>query len=295
LGYTGYITLNASSPDTQLHGVSHTPLQSVPTLQQVNAKSLGVLLGSLAGATSIALASGQDLDPPYLPWSHLPYLSTFDHKSLRRGYEVYRQVCSTCHSMKYLYFRNLIGVTHNEEQVKLIAKQYEVRDGPNSEGEMFERPGKPSDAFPQPYPNEEAARFANGGALPPDLSCLVKARPRKEDYVFSILTGYREPPAGVVIRKGLYYNPYFPGGAIGMAPPLNDGQIEYEDGTIPSRSQLAKDVTTFLAWCSEPESDERKRTGSKIITALAIAALFAGYHKRFRWNPIKTARTTWIK
>lgn len=177
----------------------------------------------------------------------------------------------------------------------MIAKSYEIKDGPNDTGDYFERPGKTFDHFPSPYPNEETARFANGGALPPDLSCIVKARPGKENYIFSLLTGYKESPAGINLRQGLYYNPYFPGGAIGMAPPLNDGQIEYEDGTEASQAQLAKDVTTFLAWCSEPESDERKRAGMKTLTIIATAAVLATFWKRFRWSVHKTRRITWIK
>lgn len=168
--------------------------------------------------------------------------------SMRRGFEVYRQVCSTCHSVRYLHYRQLIGETHSEVQAKALAESVVVKDGPNDAGEYFERPGRLSDPLPKPYPNDEYARYINGGALPPDLSLIVKARHGGADYIYALLTGYREPPHGVTLRQGLYYNPYFQGGAIAMPPPLNDGGIEYEDGTAPTISQQAKDVTVFLNW-----------------------------------------------
>ncbi|CDR19065.1 unnamed protein product [Oncorhynchus mykiss] len=166
--------------------------------------------------------------------------------------------------MEYLAFRNLVGVSHTEAEVKVLAEEIEVVDGPDESGEMFTRPGKLSDYFPKPYPNPEAARAANGGALPPDLSYIVNARHGGEDYVFSLLTGYCEPPAGVEVREGLYYNPYFPGQAIGMAPPIYNEVLEFEDGTPATMSQVAKDVCTFLRWAAEPEHDQRKRMGLKV-------------------------------
>lgn len=209
---------------------------------------------------------------------------------MRRGYEVYRQVCSTCHSMNMVCFRNLVGHTHTEEQAKALAMSYEIEDGPNDEGEMFERPGKLSDHFPAPYANEETARYINGGALPPDMSCVSKARHGEENYVFSLLTGYREPPAGVSLRDGLHWNMYFPGGAISMAPPLSDDGVEYEDGTYASVSQQAKDVATFLAWTSEPDTDTRKEMGLQFVGTVMLAAVSAGYYKRFKWNIFKTRK-----
>lgn len=197
--------------------------------------------------------------------------------------------------MRYLHFRNLIGATHTEEQAKMIARQYEIKDGPNAEGEYFERKGKLFDKMPSPYPNDETARFANGGALPPDLSYITMARDQHEDYVFHLLTGYQEPPAGVQVRQGLYYNPYFDGGAIGMAPPLADGTIEYDDGTDNSQAQLAKDVSTFLAWAAEPESDERKRAGLKVLTAMSLIVAFGVYWKRLRWSVHKSRVVSWVK
>lgn len=196
--------------------------------------------------------------------------------------------------MTLVHFRELVGVTHTEEQAKLLAQSYEVQDGPNDEGEMFERPAKLSDPFPAPYANEELSRYANGGALPPDMSCLSKARHNGPDYIYALLTGYMDPPAGKELREGLHYNPYFPGGAIGMAPPLQDDGIEYEDGTVATKSQMAKDVCAFLMWASEPEHDERKKMGMKMSIALAFLICTTGYYKRFKWSLYKTRRISWI-
>jgi ubiquinol-cytochrome c reductase cytochrome c1 subunit len=187
---------------------------------------------------------------------------------------VYTQVCASCHSLSRISYRNLVGVCYTEEEAKKLAAAITVVDGPNDEGEMFERPGKLSDPFPKPYKNEEQARAINNGAYPPDLSLIIKARPKREDYIFALLTGYREVPAGVTVAAGQHYNPYFPGSKIGMAKQLMDGGIEYYDGTPATESQMAKDVAVFLAWASEPESDDRKHYGLKWMVAItAVAAL----------------------
>lgn len=177
-----------------------------------------------------------------------------------------------------------------EEETKVMAAEIEVEDGPNDEGEMFTRPGKLSDRLPQPYANEQAARFANGGAYPPDLSLITKARHNGQNYVFSLLTGYRDPPAGVSIREGLHYNPYFPGGAIAMPKMLIDGAIEYEDGTPATEAQMGKDVVSFLSWAAEPEMEERKLMGFKWIFVLSLALLQAGYYRRMRWSVPKSRK-----
>ncbi|XP_038871535.1 cytochrome c1, heme protein, mitochondrial-like [Salvelinus namaycush] len=267
---------------------------SLPRSKKVALTAFGVLTTSGAGLALMlqqsVKASDLELHPPNYPWTHNGMLSALDHGSIRRGYQVYKQVCSACHSMEYLAFRNLVGVSHTEAEVKVLAEEIEVVDGPDESGEMFTRPGKLSDYFPKPYPNPEAARAANGGALPPDLSYIVSARHGGEDYVFSLLTGYCEPPAGVEVREGLYYNPYFPGQAIGMAPPIYNEVLEFEDGTPATMSQVAKDVCTFLRWAAEPEHDQRKRMGLKLLMGSAILVPLVYYMKRHRWSVLKSRK-----
>jgi ubiquinol-cytochrome c reductase cytochrome c1 subunit len=252
-----------------------------------------ITAASAVVSLKVAEASGGTVPAAKIPWSHSGPLDAIDHASVRRGLQVYKEVCASCHGLKFVAFRNLVDVTHTEEQAKAFAASYSIKDGPNSDGEMFERPGKLFDYFPAPYPNEEAARAANRGALPPDLSVIVKARHGAEDYVYSLLTGYKEPPAGVQLRQGLYYNPYFSGGAIGMPPPLiTEGQVDYEDGTPSTIAQMAKDVTTFLVWTSMPEHDERKLTGFRTMLFLAISLLGVTYWKRFRWSSFKNQKVS---
>ena len=242
--------------------------------------------------SSIALSDEAEhgLHAPQFPWPHDGFFSSYDHRSIRRGFQVYQQVCATCHSLNQIHFRDLVGVCYTEEEAKNMTLEIEVSDGPNDEGEMFDRPGRLSDKIPAPYANEEAARFANGGAYPPDLSLITKARHDGQNYVFSLLLGYREPPAGVTIREGLYYNPYFPGGAIAMPKMLNDEGVEYEDGTPATEAQQAKDVVTFLAWAAEPEADDRKLMGVKWMAAMSLVLVTAVYYKRWRWAPLKSRR-----
>ncbi|KAK9768883.1 cytochrome c1 [Basidiobolus ranarum] len=235
-------------------------------------------------------AADEGLHPPSYPWDHNSPFSTFDHASIRRGYQVYQEVCAACHSLDRIAFRNLIDVSHTEDEVKTIVEGIEVEDGPNDIGDMFQRPGKPSDYLPRPYPNEEAARAANAGAYPPDLSLIVKGRHGGADYIFALLTGYYDPPPGIEVREGLYYNPYFAGGAIAMARALYDGIVEYEDGTPATTSQMAKDVATFLSWASEPEHDERKKLGLKAVTILTGLFVLSIWLKRFKWTPLKTRK-----
>jgi len=191
-----------------------------------NLAACAATVSALTAATSITFLSDDVVHPLSLPWRHDGAFASYDHAGLRRGFQVYRQVCATCHSIERIHFRELVGVTHDTAQVEEMASEVDVEDGPNDEGEMFERPGKLSDPLPSPYANDEQGRAANGGAMPPDLSLMVKARHAGADYVFSLLTGYVEPPAGKDMLPGLYYNPYFPGGAIAMPPPLQDGGVK---------------------------------------------------------------------
>ncbi|KAK5642202.1 hypothetical protein RI129_008369 [Pyrocoelia pectoralis] len=263
-----------------------------------NNRKLLVTLGGLTGSVGALIfaldqsvkATDLELHPPSYPWNHLGFTASLDHASIRRGYEVYKQVCAACHSMRFMYYRNLVGVTHTEAEAKAEAAEVQVTDGPDVTGEMFQRPGKLSDHFPNPYPNEEAARAANNGAFPPDLTLIVLGRHGGEDYVFSLLTGYVDPPAGIVLREGQYYNPYFPGGAISMAQALYNETIEYADGTPATASQLAKDVSTFLKWAGEPEHDDRKRYVIKCFFIFSFLCAVSYYYKRHKWSVLKSRK-----
>jgi ubiquinol-cytochrome c reductase cytochrome c1 subunit len=253
-----------------------------------------------AAAASVAAGSVAGCSDDHVPsldvgWSHHGPMASFDSTSVRRGFQVYKEVCASCHSLNRIAFRNLVEYgAWGEAEVKVIAEDEDVVDGPNDQGDMFERPGKLSDPLPSPYANEEAARAANGGAYPPDLSLMVKARHAGVDYIFNLLTGYCEPPQGKEVLSGLYYNPYFSGAAIAMPPPLQDGQVEYPDGTPATTSQMAKDISVFLAWAAEPEHDDRKKSGRKWIFALSIGAVITGFYKRFRWAPLKTRQISYV-
>ncbi|XP_075067680.1 cytochrome c1, heme protein, mitochondrial [Mixophyes fleayi] len=270
---------------------------SFSTLSRGRRLALSTLGVVVAGGAGLVLAlhksvkaTDMELHPPSYPWSHGGMLSSLDHSSVRRGYQVYKQVCAACHSMDYIAFRNLVGVSHTEAEAKALAEEFEILDGPDESGEMFTRPGKLSDLFPKPYPNPEAARAANNGALPPDLSYIANARHGGEDYIFSLLTGYCDQPAGVNLREGLYFNPYFLGQAIAMAPPIYNEILEFEDGTPATMTQVAKDICTFLRWASEPEHDDRKRIGLKILLMSAIIIPVIYYMKRHRWTVLKSRK-----
>jgi len=267
------------------------------TVLQQHSKAAAVAASACAAtaAASVTLLSDDVVHPLHLPWEHTGLMASYDCGALRRGFQVYRQVCATCHSIEQIHYRELVGVTHTTEELVEMASEVDVVDGPNDEGEMFERPAVLSDPLPRPYQNEEQARAANGGAKPPDLSLMVKARHAGQDYLFSLLTGYCDAPAGKPMMPGLYYNPYFPGGAIAMPPPLSDGGVDYEDGTPATITQQAKDVVQFLNWCAEPEADERKKNAMQYMSTLAFAALMGGYYKRFKWSPLKTRAISYVK
>ncbi|PUU79533.1 cytochrome C1 family-domain-containing protein [Tuber borchii] len=233
----------------------------------------------------------EGLHPPHYPWEHQGWLKTFDHQALRRGFQVYREVCSSCHSLARVPWRALVGVSHTVDEAKAMAEESEYDDEPNDVGDIEKRPGKLSDYLPDPYPNEQAARAANQGAYPPDLSLMVKARHGGCDYIFALLTGYPdEPPAGAVVPEGLNFNPYFPGTGIAMARVLYDGLVEYEDGTPATTSQMAKDVVEFLNWAAEPEMDQRKKMGMKVIIITTILTALSIWVKKYKWAPIKARK-----
>ena len=220
-------------------------------------------------------------------WSFEGIFGTFDRASLQRGYQVYQEVCSGCHSVQHLSYRNLYeegGPEFSKEEAKAIASQFDVTDGPNSDGEMFTRPGKLSDKFVSPYPNIESSIAANGGAYPPDMSVLAKARPDGANYIYSLLLGYEEPPADFELDDGVYYNKYMAGQKIKMSEPILDGLVEYADGTEATKEQMVKDVTTFLVWASEPHLESQHKMGFKTIIYLIILLTLVYLSKQKVWS-----------
>ena len=220
-------------------------------------------------------------------WSFKGIFGVFDRASLQRGYQVYQEACSGCHSVQHLSYRNLSekgGPEFSAEEAKAIAAQFEVEDGPNSDGEMFMRPGRLSDKFVKPHPNVEASTAANGGAYPPDMSVLAKARKGGADYIYSLLLGYEEPPAGFEIDEGVYYNKYMSGNKIKMTAPLSDGLVEYSDGTQSTTAQMAKDITTFLVWTAEPHLESQHRMGFKVIIYLIVLLTLVYMSKQKVWS-----------
>lgn len=255
----------------------------------------GALVAAASVPAAITLLSDDIVHAPAFPWRHRGFFSSYDHAALRRGFQVYREVCASCHSLERIRWRELVGVTHTKEEVTNLCKEVDVIDGPNDEGEMFERPAKLFDKLPKPYANDEAGAAANGGALPPDLSLMVKARHEGHDYIMSLLTGYMEPPAGKVMMEGLYYNPYFPGGGIAMPPPLQDEGVEYEDGTVATVAQQARDIAQFLNWTAEPEMEQRKKNAGLNMAVLMFLVIGSGYMKRLKWSPHKTRKIAYVK
>ena len=220
-------------------------------------------------------------------WSFEGIFGTFDRSSLQRGYQVYQEVCSGCHSIQHLSYRNLSekgGPEFSLDEAKAIAAQFEVTDGPNDDGEMFTRPRRLSDKFVNPFPNIQAATAANGGAYPPDMSVLVKARKGGADYIYSLLLGYEEAPAGHELDDGVYYNKYIPGNIIMMSKPLSEGAVEYSDGTQATEAQMAKDVVTFLTWAAEPNLEARHKMGFKVFIFLIILLTLVYFSKQKIWS-----------
>lgn len=241
--------------------------------------------------------------PKEMNWSFDGPFGTYDKGQLQRGLKVYKEVCSACHSMEMVAFRNIADLGYSEAQVKAFAAEYTINDGPNDAGDMFDRPGKPSDYFPSPFPNEQAAAASNGGAAPPDMSLLAKARGVERgfpqfifdiftqyasggpDYIHSLLTGYdEEPPAGMVIPEGTHYNPHFIAGvSLAMAKPLSDDQVTYDDGAPQTVEQYSQDVSAFLMWAAEPHLEDRKKTGFRVVIFLVLFAGLMYLTKRKVW------------
>ena len=223
---------------------------------------------------------------PKHKWSFDGLTGTYDRSSLQRGYKVYREVCAGCHSMNLLYYRDLLDIGFTEEEIKVIASEYTVIDGPNDEGEMFEREARSSDKFVDPYANTKEARLSNNGAYPPDLSVIVKSRKGGADYIYNLLIGYIEPPSGIEIGEGMYFNKWIDGNQIAMPNPIYDESVDYDDGTSNSAEQIAKDVTAFLKWAAEPELEDRKRLGIKVILFFIIFGISVLLLKNRLWKDI---------
>ena len=242
-------------------------------------------------AASLSSQAAEKVEYLKTDWSFKGLFGKFDRGALQRGYQVYTEVCASCHSMKYLSYRNLSekgGPEFTEQQAKAIAASFDVTDGPNSDGEMFTRPGKLSDKFVMPYENVKAAQAANGGAYPPDMSVLVKARGGGVDYIYSLLQGYEDPPAGIILDEGVHYNKYMYGNKIKMSNPLSDGLVEYSDGTNATVEQMSKDVTTFLMWTAEPHLETRHQMGFKAILYLIILTILVYFSMKRIWSRVET-------
>ncbi len=224
-------------------------------------------------------------------WSFKSFFGKFDRASLQRGYQIYTEVCASCHSLKHLSYRNLAekgGPEFSEAEAKAIASNFEVTDGPDSTGEMFTRPAKLSDKFVMPYANEEEAKSANGGAYPPDMSVLVKARKGGANYIYSLLLGYEDPPADMKLDDGVYYNKYMYGNKIKMAAPLSEDIVEYADGTKATTEQMSKDVVTFLMWAAEPHLEQRHKTGFRVIIYLIILTILVYFSMKKIWSRVES-------
>ncbi|TIU39555.1 MAG: cytochrome c1 [Mesorhizobium sp.] len=241
-----------------------------------------------------------------MDWSFTGPFGTYDKAQLQRGLKVYKEVCSACHSMNMVAFRTLSDLGYSDAQIKTLSAEYTIHDGPNDAGDMFDRPGKPSDHFPPPFANDEAAAASNGGAAPPDMSLLAKARGVERgfpqfvfdiftqydaggpDYIHSLLTGYNEtPPAGMVIPEGTHYNPYFMSGvSLKMPNPLSDGQVTYDDGAPQTVDQYSRDVSAFLMWAAEPHMEDRKKTGFRVLVFLLLFGALVYLTKRKVWEGV---------
>jgi len=263
-------------------------------------------LATSLSAAAVQTASAEDA-PPRQKWSFAGPFGIYNQAQLQRGFQIYKEVCSTCHSIKLLAFRNLAdpgGPDFTEAQAKTIAESFQVTAGPNDQGQMFQRPGTLADRFPPPFPNDQAARAALGGKLPPDMSVLAKARAHEggfpqfvidaftmyqeggPDYIHGIITGYTDPPAGETLPPGGQYNRYFPGGAIGMPKPLSDGQVKYTDGTPETVDQYGRDIAAFLMWAAEPTLNARKQLGFQVLIFLIVLSGLLYFSKKKVWRDI---------
>ena len=240
----------------------------------------------LALLSSPAWGAGGDVTLKTRDWSFSGPFGTFDKAAMQRGFQVYNEVCAGCHSMKLIAFRNFADLGYNEAEIKALAAQYEVQDGPNDDGEMFMRPAIPADRMPAPYANDNAARAGNNGALPPDLSLIAKARPNGPNYLYSLLSSYDDAPDGSEVPDGMYYNAAYPGHLIAMPQPLYGDDVEFSDGAPTSIEAVSADLTQFLMWAAEPKMEVRKRIGVAAVFFLSIFVIFSYLAKRRIWADV---------
>jgi len=243
-----------------------------------------ILTLAVLGAALFARAAAAADDLPR--WSFDGVFGSYDRAAAKRGFQVYHDVCSACHSLNLVYYRNLQQIGFTEDEVKAFAAEKQVNDGPNDQGEMYQRPGRPSDHIVPPFANEQQARMANNGALPPDLSVITKARKGGPDYIYSVLTGFVDAPEGVKVPDGMFYNTAFPGHAIAMPPPLVDGAVTFADGTNATVPQMAADVVVFLNWAAEPELEARKKLGVQVLIFLVLLTAMLYAVKRKVWSAL---------
>jgi ubiquinol-cytochrome c reductase cytochrome c1 subunit len=245
---------------------------------------------AIAGAFALTAVSafGQEIpEPAKQDWSFDGAFGTYDTAALQRGFEVYRTICSNCHSMKLLSYHDLSGIGYSEAEIKAIAASVQVPDEPDDTGEIKDRPGRPSDHFKAPFANDQAAKAANNGALPPDQSLLVRGRKYGPDYIYALMVGYKDAPADVKVPDGLYYNVAFPGNKIAMPPPLSDDVVQYADGTKATLQQEAHDVATFLTWAADPTLNMRHRIGARVVIFLAVFSGVMYGVKRKVWSRVE--------
>jgi len=249
--------------------------------------ALAVLL--LNGLPADVKAAGEGVELEHQEWTFDGPFGGFDRQQLQRGFQVYREICSSCHGLDYIAFRNLEAIGYSEDQTKVLASEYIIEDCCDDQGDIFDRPAIPADGIPNPYPNEQFARASNNGSLPPDLSLITKARANGPDYIYNLILAYEDPPADMEeeIMFGMYYNTVFDGNQIAMSQQLFDELIEYSDGTVATNEQMAKDVTAFLHWAAEPKLEVRKQTGVRVLLFTLVFTVLAYFLKRRIWAGLK--------
>ncbi len=256
------------------------------TMQNFMRPVAAIAVAATLGLAGHAHAAEEAEKPPRLDWSFTGIFGTFEPAQVQRGLQVYTEVCAACHSLKHVAYRHLDGIGWSADQIKAYAAQFEVEDGPDDNGEMFFRPAIAADRFVEPYRNEPEARLVNGGALPPDLSLMSRARPGGPNYVHALLTGYEEPPADVELRAGVNYNPFFLGREIAMPQPLFEDSVAYGDNTPATVDQMARDVAAFMAWAADPSLADRKRIGLKVVLFLVVLSALMYASKRRLWSTL---------